>query len=160
MVESTETQLDAINPYRLWQVMSYNNVGGYDNHAFSCWDCFSFLHYANRYNIVISSMPTDSVANTVVLQDSRIVHDADSKSDAVDLCNDIWNNLCVYGVHVVKRYVDYWVDSDLEDRYKLQVGSQKSITVWAMEGFCDKGDSQALNFTHYAGGSGAEQFLQ
>jgi hypothetical protein len=69
MVESTIAQLDAINPYRLWQVQSYNNVSGFENHAFICYDCIDYLHYANTYNILISSMATDSVANMTVLSD-------------------------------------------------------------------------------------------
>jgi hypothetical protein len=113
-------------------------VGGYDNHAYTCFDCIGYLHYANNYNILISSMTTDSVANISVLTDSRIRNDADSKSDAVDLVNDIFNNLCVTGVHVVIRYVDEWIDNDFDERTTFQVGSKKSITVWAEEGFCDK----------------------
>lgn len=156
MVASTETQLDLINPYRLWQVMSYQNVGGYDNHAYQCFDCIGYLHYANRYNIVVSSMATDSVANLTVLQDSRIVNDAESKSDCDDLVNDIWDNLCVYGVHVVVRYVDYWLDNDLEDRSTMQVGSKKTITVWAEEGFCEKNEMPK----HFNSSLNAVEFLQ
>lgn len=61
-------------------------------------------------------MNKDSVANTVVLNDKTIVSDSNSKSDAVDLLNNIWDNLCVTGVHVVVRYVDLWLDNDLDER--------------------------------------------
>ena len=69
MVDSTMSQLDAINPYHLWQVQSYNNVRGYDKHAFICYDCFAFFQYANNYNILISSAATDSVPNLTVVHD-------------------------------------------------------------------------------------------
>jgi hypothetical protein len=111
-------------------------VGGYDNHAMQCFDCFIYLHYANAYNILISSLATDAVANLTVLQDSRIVNDSNSGHDAIDLLNDIWNNLCVKGVHVVVRYVDEWMENDFVDTLgnditKFQVGEKKTITVWA-----------------------------
>lgn len=69
MVDSTMSQLDAINPYRLWQVQSYNNVSGPENHAYICFDCIAYLHYANNYNILISSVATDSVPNLTVVHD-------------------------------------------------------------------------------------------
>ncbi len=69
MVVSTTDQLDGINPYRLWQVQSYSNVSGFDHHAYICYDCIGYMHYANSYNILISSMATDSIANVAVLSD-------------------------------------------------------------------------------------------
>ena len=108
-----------------------------------CYDCFNYLHYANAYNVLISSVSTDAIANQVVLSDSRIVNDSNSKHDAGDLAEDIWNNLCVKGVHVAVRYIDEWIDTDFEDQEgnditKFQVGEKKTITVWAEEGFCEK----------------------
>jgi hypothetical protein len=52
-----------VNPYRLWQAMVYANVSGPKKHAFNCYDCISYLNYANTYNIVIASLSVDSVAN-------------------------------------------------------------------------------------------------
>ena len=72
MASSTEEALNLINPYKLWQVASYSNCGGYDNHGVICFDCFVYLHYQNAYNIVVSALDTDSVANTVVLSDPLI----------------------------------------------------------------------------------------
>lgn len=127
----------------MWSVWSYDNVGGYENHAFSCLDCFNqYLHYDNKYNIVIAAMSLESKANTVVLNNSKIKNDSNSKSDAVKLCDDIWNNLCVTGVHVVKRYVDLELYNDFSDRDTFEVGSQKTITVWAEEGVCGHKQSQ------------------
>ena len=60
----TMTQLDIINPYRRWLVTSYNNVSGFNNHAYICYDCIGYLHYANAYNILIGSLDLESVANT------------------------------------------------------------------------------------------------
>jgi hypothetical protein len=67
MSSKTYEKLHQINPYRLWEVITYDNIGGYDNHAYECFDCFGYLHYANKYNILIASMATDSIANTSVL---------------------------------------------------------------------------------------------
>jgi hypothetical protein len=138
MASSLVTQLDVINPYRLWQAQSYSNVSGSDKHSMKCFDCFSFLHYANAYNVLVSSMTTDSVANRVVLGDQRILNDANSGHDANVLVDDIFDNLCVTGVHVVIRYVDEWMDNDFEERTQFTVGEKKTITVWAEEGFCQK----------------------
>jgi hypothetical protein len=136
--------MDAVNPYRLWQAEVYANVSGFNNHAYQCFDCIGYLHYANKYNILIASMGTDSVANTVVTSDGRIASDANSGKDCDVLLSDIWNNLCVKGVHVVVRYVDLWIDDDFDTRTSFTVGEKKSITVWAEEGSCDK--TQQKNF--------------
>lgn len=136
MSSSTAEQLQTIDPYRRWQVISYNNIGGFNDHAYECLDCIGYLHYANKYNIVIMSMPKDSDANLTVLQDSKIKNDSNSKSDAIDLLNDIWGNLCVTGAHVAIRYVDLWIDGDFDERTTFQVGDQKTITVWAQNGVC------------------------
>jgi len=121
-------------------------VSGNENHAMKCSDCFIYLSYADNYNILISSLATDAVANSTVLQDSRIVDDSNSGHDAIKLMDDIWNNLCVKGVHVVvnftntifssKEDIDEWVDHDFVDPLgnditKFQVGEKKTITVWA-----------------------------
>lgn len=116
MTSSLFISLDLINPYRLWQAQTYSNVSGYNNHAYTCYDCIGYLHYANTYDILISSLATDSVANTVVLSDSRIANDSESGKDCDVLVNDIFNNLCVKGVHVVVRYVDEWIDNSFDSR--------------------------------------------
>ena len=46
--------------------------------------------------------------------------------------------MCVKGVHVVVNDVDLWNDNDFDTRYSITVGSQKTVTVWAEQGFCDK----------------------
>ncbi len=73
-----------------------------------------------------------------MLSDSRIVTDADKGSDCDVLVNDIFNNLCVKGAHCAVRYVDEWIESDFDSRLTFQVGSKKTLTVWAVEGFCEK----------------------
>lgn len=83
-------------------------------------------------------MGTDSIANTVVTTDGRIANDSNSGKDCDVLLSDIWNNLCVKGVHVVVRYVDLWINDDFDTRTSFTVGEKKSITVWAEEGSCDK----------------------
>lgn len=97
-------------------MISYDNIGGYNEHAYHCLDCIGYLHYANKYNIVIMSMPLDSVANLNVLHAPRIYNDSNSKSDARDLVDDIWDNLCVTGAHVAVRYVDLWISGDFDER--------------------------------------------
>jgi hypothetical protein len=100
------------------------------------------MHYANAYNILIAALSTDSVADVSVTTDGRILNDANSGKDCDVLVNDIFNNLCVKGVHVVVRYVDLWNDNDFEDRGTMTVGEKKTITVWAEQGFCDKNGIQ------------------
>jgi len=96
--------MDQINPYRLWQAMVYANVSGSDKHAWTCYDCISYVHYADNYNIILFSSTVDSVANVSVTTDGRLASDANSGKDCDKLRDDIWDNLCVKGVHVVDRY--------------------------------------------------------
>jgi hypothetical protein len=44
----------------------------------------------------------------------------------------------VKGVYCVIRYVDTWMDNNFDERGVFQVGSKKTLTVWAEEGFCSK----------------------
>ena len=151
--------MDWVNPYRLWQAMVYNNVDGFDKHAFNCFDCFSFLHYANTYNIVIASLTTDSAPWIEQTTNSVLATYADQSRDCDKIANDIWSNLCVKGVHVVVRYVDLWNDNDFDDRYSMTVGEKKTITVWAEQGFCDKDVSNQSFYSNIL--AGAElKFLQ
>lgn len=109
-------------------------------HAYSCFDCFGFLHYANAYNIVISSMPTDSIANLPVLQNQKIVYDSNSGADCDVLVNDIWYALCTYGVHCVQRYHGLWIYYYTEDRVTIINGTKKTMIVWAMYDWCSNTD--------------------
>ena len=111
--------------------MVYANVAGGDKHFVKCYDCILYIHYANAYNIVLASLSVDSVANVTVTTDGRLASDANSGKDCDKLVDDIWNNLCVKGVHVVVRYVDLWNDNDFDTRYSMTVGSEKTVTVWA-----------------------------
>jgi len=67
MAHNTNVELNMINPYRLWSVVSYDNCGGDDHHYVICYFCIIKFHYNNEYNIVISALEKDSVANEVVL---------------------------------------------------------------------------------------------
>lgn len=66
-------QLSYITPFRLWDIQVYDNIVGDDLHQVQCNDCFFYMHYNNRYDIVISSLSNDTVANLNVTQDQRIV---------------------------------------------------------------------------------------
>ena len=124
--------MDMVNPYRLWEAMVYTNVAGGDKHFVKCYDCILYIHYANAYNIVLASLSVDSVANVAVTTDGRLASDANSRHDCDNLGDDIWNNLCVKGVHVVVvKNVDLWNDNDFDTRYSMTVGSEKTVTVWA-----------------------------
>ena len=48
------------------------------------------------------------------------------------------------GVHVVVRYVDEWIDSSFDERNTFAVGTKKTITAWAVEGFCEKNEKGIL----------------
>ncbi len=98
-------------------------MSGFNNHAYTCFDCIGYLHYANTYNILISSMTTDSVANTAAVNDGRVYTDSNNKSDCDMLVTDIFNNLCVTGVHCVIRYVDEWIDGNFDERTNFEVGT-------------------------------------
>ena len=61
----------------------YDNIGGFDQHTYICNDCFDFLHYAERYNIVIEAVDLNSVANNDLLnRDWDWKREADSGDEA------------------------------------------------------------------------------
>jgi len=73
MAKYVIAQLSTITPFRLWDIQVYDNIVGDDLHQITCNDCFFYMHYNNRYDIVISSLSNDTVANLNVTQDQRIV---------------------------------------------------------------------------------------
>ena len=122
MASDVSVILDAINPYRLWQTSVYNNISGFDNHAYDCYDCIGYLHYANRYDIVISALDSASVALTNAVQSPVLFTESNSKKDAVDIVNDLMSLYCYAGVHVIERYVDEWTNGYLDTRMSMTVG--------------------------------------
>lgn len=136
MAEFAWDALHLINPYRFWGIEVYDNIGGGDDHYMICDDCFAYLHFQSKYDILIHSLGNDTVANTTVTTDASIADLANSKSHADDIANQIWSTKCVTGVHVIARAVDEWTDTDYETRMDMQVGSHHTIVVWAVDGFC------------------------
>jgi hypothetical protein len=100
--------------------------------------------YADSYNILISSLPKDSVANLLVVQDSRIVDASNSKHDCDRLINDLFDELCLYGAHCVVREVDLNLETDYDTRFAFDVGNHKTITAWAVNDWCYKPDKQII----------------
>lgn len=68
MSEFVTQNLGVISPYRFWLTNVYNNIGGDDNHHVTCYDCFINLHFQNKYNVVISSLMNNTVANTTATE--------------------------------------------------------------------------------------------
>ena len=110
-----------IYPWKLWQTQVYDNCGGYDDHTIVCEECIFFLHFQNRYNVVIDGVDKTSKPNRELIN-RDIRGDANDGSGARQIAERLWNSNCYYGVHVIKRYVDEWTFSDMEDRMKQELG--------------------------------------
>ena len=137
--------LDQVNPYRLWQASSYDKGVHYGSNQYNrCYHCSLYQNYADSYNILISSLPKDSVANLLVVQDSRIVDASNSKHDCDRLINDLFDELCLYGAHCVVREVDLNLETDYDSRFAFDVGNHKTITAWAVNDWCYKPDKQII----------------
>lgn len=142
--EVTETMYQ-VNPYRYWMSEVYDNISGNDNHHYICYNCAGWLHWNNRYNIVVSSIATNVNGATEIVNSSYIKDQSNSKSHADTVANNIWNKYCMTGVHVIERYVDEWTYSYYGDAYSANVGSHHTIVSWATEGWCNGNDAE--NFT-------------
>ena len=140
MAGSIYSEMMMINPYRLWSVTVYDNIAGYNEHAMSCYFCYLYLHYNNRYNIIVDSLDPESVGNSTVLQDPMIVNLSNNGEDAIDVTNTIWNDLCVTGVITAARYIDLWTYANFDTRQTFQVGSKHTVIVWAVDNFCGHDD--------------------
>ena len=127
-----------IYPWKLWEAHVYHDIGGLDNHAFICYGCFDLLHWDHKYNVVVAGVDKTSKANTgLINKDYRGYANDGGHADSIR--DRIWNsNNCYYGVHVIKRAVDEWTWSDFGNRMKQEVGSKKTVIVWALNGVCHK----------------------
>jgi hypothetical protein len=67
--------------------------------------------------VIVAAVDAKSVANADLLNQS-INGRADDDNSALNIANDMWNNNCYYGVHVIRRYVDEWTYSDLNERMR------------------------------------------
>jgi hypothetical protein len=88
----------------LWQTNVYANISGYNVHAYECFDCIGYLHYANRYDILIAALNPASVVNATATYTPVLITEANSSSNAVDIVNYLYTLYCFAGVHVVQRY--------------------------------------------------------
>jgi hypothetical protein len=137
MASQVTSLMNTINPYKLWQTNVYNNISGYNVHAYECFDCIGYLHYANRYDILIAALDTDSVVYEAAVNSPVLFTESNSGDDAVNIVNYLYSLYCYAGVHVVERYVDEWTDSYFDNRYSFTVGTKKTIVAWGVQGVYD-----------------------
>ena len=89
--------------------------------------------------MVVEAVDFNSVANNDLLnRDYDWKRQAENGDDAIDIANNLWNNNCFRGVHVIRRSVDEWTETNFEDRMRQFVGSAKTIILWAIQGNCEK----------------------
>lgn len=136
MAEFMTAQLAIVSPYRLWDTQVYFDIEGSNNHEIICYDCFTFFHFQNKYDVAISSLLNDTSANQTVVFDSSIADKSNHGGKAIDIARDIWNSMCVMGVHVIHRDSGENTEWTYGDRGRFQVGTQWTIIVWAVEGHC------------------------
>ena len=60
MAGDLRSKLNQINPYRLWLAVSYDDIAGGDKHWMITLDALHLLHYRDKYNILITSLPKKS----------------------------------------------------------------------------------------------------
>lgn len=112
----------------------YNDITGFEKHTIICTDCLNYLHYNRRYNIIISAVNSEFIANNDLLNDDIITEASKDKRNAIDIANDLWKNHCFKGVHVMTKGVNQETTSSLEDRFREVSGTAKDVIVWALEG--------------------------
>jgi len=129
--------MNMINPYRFWTTVVYDNISGSNVEYVICYDCFIMLHYDSKFDIVVSSVGNTTVANTTANNNAWINDFSNWNYDAETTANAIFNNDCVYGVHVIERYVDEWIYTFMGNRVNQVVGDNHTIVTWAINDFCE-----------------------
>ena len=140
--------MDVINPYRLWQTNVYNNISGYNVHAYECFDCIGYLHYANRYDVLIAALDPASVVNATATYSPILITEANSSSNAVDIVNYLYTLYCFAGVHVIQRYQDEWTDSEFDTRMSFTVGTKYTVIAWAVQDEYDCSANRRLSYSN------------
>jgi len=72
MANALVKELTIVNPYRIWMATSYDNIGGDNKHQVRCYDCFSDFHKYNKYNIVVTGLPKNTVGDYGIVSNSYI----------------------------------------------------------------------------------------
>lgn len=89
-------------PFRLWEVTVSDKVKDSTISDVKCIDCFNFTDYNGTYNVDVSSLANDTVANLTITTNTDIFanvsHYAGTADDAVKY---IWDTYCVSGVNVI-----------------------------------------------------------
>lgn len=142
--------MDQINPYKLWQTNVYANISGFNVHAYECFDCIGYLHYANRYDILIAALDPASVANATAADSPVLFTEANSTAHAVDIVNYLYSLYCFAGVHVIERYQDEWTESEFDTRMSFTVGTKYTIIAWAVQDLYDTSCSESTPRLSYS----------
>lgn len=85
---------------------------------------------------MISSLNNNTVANLNVTTSQSLVDYSNEKGSALMICKTIWDDMCVTGVHVIKRAVNENTEWTYGDRGGFTVGNIWTIVTWAVEGAC------------------------
>ena len=85
-------------PESYWLVYVYENVKGQSQNSWKCKGCFATLNVKNKYNVIVASIPTDSVPNTDIVNNSTFDDMINNYDNANDFVNDVYDNNCVQGV--------------------------------------------------------------
>lgn len=122
-----------------WGSDCYDNISGFENHTVIGADYTAWFHFANTYDAIVNVLPCNECGVSADISDPLVTTMANQNwYDAEGTATYLWDNLCINGVHVVERYVDYWVwDYFPEGKSALVVGTHWNIYVW--------GDSDCAN---------------
>lgn len=72
MANALVNELTLVNPYRLWMVTSYDEMAGDNKHQARCYDCFADFHRFSKYNILVTSLPKNTVGDYSIVSNSYI----------------------------------------------------------------------------------------
>jgi hypothetical protein len=118
----------------------YDNIKEKDKKQYAqCFDCFTRMDAKDKYDIVISALGNDTHANHTVVDSEKFkeyASDKHWKHNAKTVAEEIWNTMCVSGVHVVEKKSGFYVSQTYDDRVNLTVGDHWNILTWSVEGSC------------------------
>ena len=141
VTQTLTSTINVIHSQYKWGSDCYSNISGFDNHTVIAENntMTTWFHFANQYDAIVNVLPCgDACPPSVDVFSPYLAEKSNQKGKAEDIATWLWENLCLNGVHVVERYVDFWVEDELpENASSFTVGSHWSIYAW--------GDSSCLD---------------
>jgi len=119
----------------------YDNAEGFDHHTITCFECTFTFHFRGRYDVVVAGVDPNTVANSDLLNRGDLADKSNDGRECREINEELWNNNCFYGVHVISNGYNEVTMSNFGNRYRHYQGNEKVVVFWALAGHCDKLDA-------------------